>query len=356
MTMSVWFSLLWRNRFAVSLRCLPLTFAVSIASVANSILRLISEAIYKRRAEATRIEAPVFVIGHWRTGTTLLHELLVKDRRFGFPNTYQCVVPHHFLATDWIFTRWFNWLLPNTRPMDNMPMGFERPQEDEFALMSLGVGSPYLEWAFPNRGEHFDEYLTIRDLDAAEQAVWKREFLWFLRRLALKLGRRFVLKSPTHTARVATLLEMFPDARFVHIVRNPLVVVPSTIRTWNRMTDGVSLQVRRDSVTLDRVLDVFELMYRCFDEDRDKIPAGQLHEIRYEDLVADPVGELETIYEKLDLFDFGPARKAIEQHLEETKDYQPNRWDSADEVSAQIAERCASYMHRYGYDVNPCHA
>ena len=43
------------------------------------------------------LPAPVFVIGHWRAGTTLLHELLVRDPRHTYPNTYDCFGPNHFL-------------------------------------------------------------------------------------------------------------------------------------------------------------------------------------------------------------------------------------------------------------------
>ena len=38
--------------------------------------------------------------------------------------------------------------------------------------------------------------------------------------------KRIVLKSPAHTARVRVLLELFPKARFVHIIRDPVVHLP----------------------------------------------------------------------------------------------------------------------------------
>src|SRR5687768_18104609 len=43
---------------------------------------------------------------------------------------------------------------------------------------------------------------------------------------------RSILKSPPHTCRVPTLLRLFPDARFVHIVRDPYAVYPSTLHLW----------------------------------------------------------------------------------------------------------------------------
>ena len=214
MTPGVWFPLLVRNRFAVSLQRIPMAISISLATWLNLLFFLVSEAIYGRRARALKLrQPPLFVIGHWRTGTTLLHELLVQDRRFIYATTFDCMAPTHFLLTAGFFTRWFDWLLPKTRPMDDMPVGFDRPQEDEFALMNLGVGSPYLHWAFPNRRAHM-EYLALDTLTDQQRERWKGGFDWFMRRQALKdPAARIVVKSPPHTARVRQILELYPDRR-----------------------------------------------------------------------------------------------------------------------------------------------
>ncbi|MDX1947023.1 MAG: sulfotransferase [Pirellulaceae bacterium] len=350
MTAGVWFPLLWRNRFAVSPSRWAMAVIISPISVINSTLRGMSELLYRRKAEALTIEhPPLFVIGHWRTGTTWLHELLVKDERMSFPTTYHCMVPHHFLLTERVLSGPMNWLMPSKRPMDEMPVGMSRPQEDEFALMNLGVKTPYLEWAFPNRHERFDEYLTLQPLSAAEREKWKHEFDWFVRRLTLNSPKRLVVKSPTHTARVATLLEIYPQARFVHVVRNPLDTIPSTIRTWTRMTDAMSLQYRKDPISPDRILDVFNLMYDQFEQDRALIPADRFYEVRYEDLVANPLAELEKIYQQLDLGDFAPARPPIEAYLASIAGYKKNEHRVPDELKQKIITRCKAYIERYGY-------
>ena len=63
----------------------------------------------------------MFILGHWRSGTTLLHYLLAQDaERFSFANTYQVVNPYTFLCTEETNTRRFARLVPSTRPMDNM--------------------------------------------------------------------------------------------------------------------------------------------------------------------------------------------------------------------------------------------
>jgi omega-hydroxy-beta-dihydromenaquinone-9 sulfotransferase len=352
MTPGVWFRLLAANRFAVSPTRIPMAIAISLVTWINLVLAWISEAIYGGRARRTPLEhPPLFVIGHWRTGTTLLHELLVQDGRFIYPTTYDCMAPRHFLLSAGFISRWLGWLLPKTRPMDDMAFGFERPQEDEFALMNLGVGSPYLEWAFPNRGVH-TEFLTLQDLSAEQRKRWLWGMDWFMRRLNLKdTSARIVVKSPPHTARVKTILELYPDARFVHIVRDPRVVIPSAIRTWTRMTDAVSLQIRGEQSLEDHVFDMFELMYDRFKQDRALIPDANFFELRYEDLVADPLPRLEEIYQRLNLGDFAMARPAVAKYLEGVRNYKTNKYELEEGLATKIRARCGDYVRRYGYEM-----
>jgi hypothetical protein len=215
--------------------------------------------------------------------------------------------------------------------------------------MNMGLGSPYLEWAFPNRGWLYDDYLTLRQLSPGDRRRWKDLFDWFVRRLTLFNSKRLVLKSPAHTARVSTLLELYPESSFIHVVRNPLDSIPSTVRTWTRMTDAMSLQVRRDPVSADRVLDVFERMYDQFERDRPLVPAARFAEVRYEDLVAAPLATLEGIYRQLDLGDFAPARPAVQEYLASITGYRRNIYCVPDDLKAKILSRCRPYMARYGY-------
>jgi hypothetical protein len=353
MTPGVWFKMLAANRFAVSPTRIPMALAISVVTWLNLLLWGISEAVYGGRAGRTSLaNPPLFVLGHWRTGTTLLHELFVQDERFIFPTTYDCMAPRHFLLSAGFVSRWLNWLLPKKRPMDDMAVGFDRPQEDEFALMNLGVGSPYLEWAFPNRGFH-TEFLTLEDLPAEKRKCWLWGMDWFMRRLNLKdTAARIVVKSPGHTARVKMILELYPDARFVHIVRDPRVVIPSAIRTWARMTDAVSLQIRGGYSLEDHIFDMFELMYDRFERERALIPPSNVYELRYEDLVANPLPQLEAIYQRLNLGDFETARPDVTKYLEGVKDYRTNKYELEQRLAEKVRQRCGDYLRRYGYEAS----
>jgi hypothetical protein len=142
---------------------------------------------------------------------------------------------------------------------------------------------------------------------------------------------------------------MFPDARFVHIVRNPYVIFPSTVKLWKRMYRYHGLQAPRFAGLEEHVFNTFNRMYEVFEEDRRHVPAGQFCEVRYEELVKDPVGQMRAVYERLGLGDFEVVRPAIEGYVERTKDYKTNRHELPSEMREQITRRWAAFIERYGY-------
>jgi omega-hydroxy-beta-dihydromenaquinone-9 sulfotransferase len=347
-----WLRLLVRNHCAVHPRYFHVAFIITLVSLCHTALRLIQDAWLAGRAEHVRPRSgPLFIVGHWRTGTTLLHELLILDPRHTFPNTYQCLAPHHFLLTERLFTRLFRWALPSHRPMDNMPAGWERPQEDEFALCMLGQPSPYLTIAFPNNPPQDQEAFDLTGLSPSALSSWKRAFLQFLGRLTLNDPRRLVLKSPTHSCRIPILLELFPDARFVHIVRNPYAVFPSTVNLWKTLYASHGLQVPTFAGLEEYVYSTFTHLYDRIEEAKRVLPPGHFHEMRYEELLADPPGQLRRMYECLELGDFEPARPAVENYLKEQAGYQTNRFKPLPaRVEAEITRRWGEVIRRYGYE------
>ena len=119
--------LLARNQFRVHLFRWGMVFTVLMCGVINSVLSILQRCLHGRKIAATSIETPpVFIVGHWRSGTTYLHELLVRDKRFAYASTYDCFAPHHFVITSWLLPKLFWFLLPEKRPMDNMQIGFDR--------------------------------------------------------------------------------------------------------------------------------------------------------------------------------------------------------------------------------------
>jgi hypothetical protein len=346
-----WVRLLARNRFAVQPRYWYVAAIVSVVSMAHSVLRFLQEAWYGDRLDRTLIrQAPIFIIGHWRTGTTLLHELLILDERHNYPNTYQCLEPNHFLLTERLITRAMPFLMPSRRPMDNMEAGWDRPQEDEFALCMMGQPSPYLTIAFPNHPPMDQGALDLEGLTRRERKNWCAAFLGFLRRLTFKDPRRLVLKSPTHTARIRTLLELFPDARFVHIVRNPYVVFPSTVNLWKSLYQIHGLQKPTFAGLEEHVFATFTRLYERLEEGRRLVAPARFYEVRYEDLVRDPEGRMRALYEHLNLGEFDRVLPRLRGYLAAHQGYKTNPYPRLDpELQAKIGQRWGAVIRRYGY-------
>ncbi len=350
MNASAWYGLLWRNRFAVSPSRWAMVFAVCVFSVFNSLMWLVQMLIYGRRIAQTEIkDDPLFIIGHWRSGTTMLHELLVLDRRHTYADTYACFAPNHFLVTRFLIPWWLKYLMPSRRPMDNMPVGWDYPQEDEFALCSMGIPSPYLKFAFPNHAPACQEYLDLRGVSPEARARWKRGLLWFLKCITLRNPKRIVLKSPPHTSRIEVLLELFPNARFVHIVRDPYAVFPSTIKTWKRFYDDHGAQVPKFEGLEEHVLASFERMYEVLEESRQLVDPSRFCEVRYEDLVKDPVSQIRELYDKLGLGGFEDVLPALEAYAARTAGYKTSRYDLPPETRDAITRRWDAFIRKYGY-------
>jgi len=347
-----WAKMLARGRFDITLNCLPNIFTVTIWAPFNSLLYIVSEIMYGAKANRHKIEpAPIFVLGHWRSGTTFLHDLLACDPAHGYPTTYQCFFPNHFLLTGGAVRRWFNVFLPKRRPMDNVPVGVDRPQEDEFAFANLGMGTHYVTLAWPRHGPQDMDYLDLVNLSEEERSSWERDFMWFIRRLSFKQKKRLVVKSPAHTARIRTLVKLFPDARFIHISRNPLAIYPSTVKLWKALdsVQGLHNPAQDDPWMEEFVFSVFDTVFKRYEEDRKLIPDGHLAEITYEDLAADPKAVMRDVYCRLDLGDIARAEARMDAYLVGQGEYQPNVFDLSKDLHAKILKRWGGYIKRFGY-------
>ncbi len=350
MSFRAWWRLLKANHFDISWSRLPMALAVTLFSLNNSLLGFFQSLLYGRKIAAARVtDGPLFVIGHYRSGTTLLQELLCSDPRHTYPTTYECFAPHHFLLTERWFSWWLNLALPSQRLADRMLQGTDRPQEDEAAMCCLGLPSRYHRFAFPNRdlGNSASPDLDKQPTETVSQ--WKCAFKLFLQSITLRRPLRIVLKSPQHTCRVKHLAELFPDARFVYIIRDPEIVFPSTVRLWKVIHESQALQVPNHEGLEELVLKEFNEMHRLVDRDRRRLDPSRFCQVRYEDLVADPMGQLDRIYQQLELGDFQTAKESVQAYLDLTSQYKTNRYNVNDSQRKAIATHWGDFMEQHGY-------
>ena len=346
-----WWRLLRENGFAVDAVYWHRAAVITALSAVNAVHRWRERRFDAAIAATPLAEPPLFVLGHWRSGTTHLHNLFAQDTiHFAYANTYQVINPHTFLTTEALNTRLFAGLLPATRPMDNVALSFESPQEDEFAPLLMTGLSPYLGVTFPRRDDAYAPYLSFRDAPPDDVETWARAFTWFLKKLTFKYGRRLVLKSPTHTARVRLLLRLFPDARFVHIHRHPYEVFQSFRHYYDTAMWFTYLQ-RPDLDAIDDVIvRRYTALHDALFDDVPDIPAGQFHEVRYDDLERDPVEVLRGTYQALDLGDFTAAEPAIRAYLGTVRGYEKNQFPPLEpECKARVAAEWRRSFERWGY-------
>ncbi len=368
MPVSIWLRILIRNRAAISPARIPRALRLCLYSIFNSALGVAQTLAYGSRIDrATLTRPPLFIIGHWRTGTTLLHEILTLGDDFTAPTILECSAPWHFLVSGPVLRR-LGFYLPAKRPMDDVSVTWNSPQEDEFALLNMGAKSPYETMMFPNRRHVATDFITPSGPDEIKLGQWKNVFLRFLQSVNFRAGlatqssadaKRIVLKSPPHTARLRILREMFPNAQYIHMVRNPYEVFSSTVLLWHSLYETQGMQkpcfdemAEGIPGIEDYVLEVMEVLYRDFLEQIEGMPAEQFCEVRYENLVHSPVDEVERVYRKLGLGDFRALRPKLDVFLRERQHYRINRHAISQHYRSEVYRRWRWYFDRYDYSAN----
>jgi hypothetical protein len=350
MTWGAWMSLIFRHRLRIHPIRWAMAFLITLITPFNSIMGAVQSLIYGRRIRETQLAAPpVFIVGHWRSGTTYLHELMSLDDRFGSPTTYQCFAPLHFLLTEWFMTTFLFWLVPKQRPMDNMAASWAAPQEDEFALLTLNAPTPYFRMAFPNDPPPHMELLNMQGVSPQDQSRFEAVLSHFARLITFRYGKRLLFKSPPHTGRLETLSRLFPGAKFIHITRDPYAIFSSTRKLWESLDDVQGLQRPRHEHLDEYIYDCYERMYGGFFDQRTRVDSESVVDLKYEDLVQDPVGHVQALYERLGLGDFSPVRDKLVQYAAGKKDYKTNRHELEPELKTAIRLRWSEYFDRFGY-------
>jgi hypothetical protein len=355
--LGTWLRLLARQHCAFDRALWPRVLSTTLNCAGVSVLGFLQDVLHGSAIRRTTFsEPPLFVLGHWRSGTTYLHDLLSVDERYTFPTRYDCAAPDHFLLTGGLVRRWRGGEVTSHRLMDNVRVGLNTPAEDEIGLSVLGVPSPYSDTAFPNQPMIYRKFLDLEEVAPRARAAWKRRVRRFWQGLIYKRPGRLLLKSPTHTARIKVLLEMFPTASFVHIVRNPYDVFTSTRKTLTAMWGRTSLQAPPFPGMDEFILATYVQVMDRLEADRRLVDPARFCEVRYEDLARDPLRQVQGIYAHLNLGGFERVQPALERYLATLASYQKNQHELSAEVTTQITNRWGRFIDRYGYARQPAAA
>lgn len=344
------FSLLKRNPFDVNPKTLARIVFLVQSAAWSSFFALIEKKRYESLLKTVETPRdPVFIIGHWRTGSTLLHQFLSKDPELFAPTLFQVAVPDSFLVSHAYYRPVFKGLMGKHRPMDKVKIGMDEPQEDEYAIYRLTCVSPLKDLVFPNSDRYF---LTgsRQFLPASDQIEnWTDQISGFYKKLSYKTRKRIISKNPFNSMRIPLLNELFPEARFIHIHRHPCEVIPSTIHMWDilQRQNALNKKSRRPDVT--EVAGFMDLMLTAIRTGLEKIPENRFTEIGFRELLANPQQAIRSIYQKLDLPYTPSFDQQIKEFLPEVNRFKKNEFKPAPEEIDSIRKLLHDHMEHYHY-------
>ncbi|MEM0897875.1 MAG: sulfotransferase [Verrucomicrobiota bacterium] len=340
---------LYRENAPFDRRC---TLSKAIAKLALPLRRPFVSAEHRKHHEAILAheltEPPVFIIGHWRSGTTFLHNVLSRDERFGSISFAQSAMPWDFLGRFQIGKTLIGLILPETRGMDNVKVGPDEPQEEEIGLGLMQRLSFFNAFYFPREARrHFREAVLLDGVNDRDCEEFERQYTYLVQKVSYANGgKRILFKNPASTARLEMLARLFPGARFIHIVRNPVEVYASTLKLWSRMLDGFSWQDFSGFDADAHTREFYPALMQAFLEQRERLPTSQVIDVRYDELKASPLATIEGIYRGLELDFTEEARSRIGRYLDSLADYTPNQHETDGRLEASLREDWKDVLER----------
>jgi hypothetical protein len=350
-----WVRLLKESK-GIDKQFIPRILAVSFLTAMTAPLRLYEELRYGKLVDQAEIHpSPIFIIGHWRSGTTHLHNLLSKDRNLGYISTYQAMAPGFFMAGCKIIKPLLGriaHIVHPTRIIDNVPLKLDAPQEEDFAIANLSPHSFLHIFTFPRKADYyFKRYALFDGVTEETKEEWKLVYLNVLRQASLSSNsNRLVLKSPSSSGKIPAVLELFPDAKFIHVYRNPYRVFLSMLWVYQSVLPRAQVQWI-DWYEIERkVLSFYSQLMNKFLKDRKLIPHGNLVEVKFEDLETAPIDQLRGIYERLSLPGYVQAEPAFKSYLASIASYRKNEYELTAEAITKVNHNWGFALDAWGYE------
>ena len=341
--------LLTRNQISLTLKSTGRILFLLQSSCWSSLFSRIEQIRYGQLLKNSPVpKDPIFIIGHWRTGSTFLHQLMNRDPNLTTPTLYQVALPDHFLTSYHFYKHIFAAFVGKSRPMDNVKIGIDEPQEDEYAMYRLTTFSPLEKLVFPPAREYFlANTAFLPDNDKLQG--WTSSLASFYRKILYNTGKQIVSKNPFNSLRIPLLAELFPEARFIHIVRHPYDVVPSTKHLWAVVQKQNILNKNRYTPHTKEISIVLNNMMTTIHRDCKKLSGNRIAVIRYEDLEKDPKGSLRDLYAHFDLSFTVKFENNLDQFISEISRYKKNIYSITEEEKKVIRDIMFSHIERYQY-------
>lgn len=313
----------------------------------------------------TQVHKPVFVVGHARSGTTYLHRMLANDPRFSYVLLWEMFFPS--LLEKKVLRAVLRWderlggrLRRRIDALDERlfsksqgvhESGLFAPEEDEF-LLTLSCASGFWVVQFPYVDELDFYYVDDRWPDAKRRRVMQFYKECVRRQLVLNgPGLMHLSKAPIHCGRVESLIETFPDARFVVPVRNPYETIPSFLKL---MEFAWSARKRSQKHMRESFRSFVESSYHYYQHPLDVLeahPEVPSAIVDYRDLVTNPAGTMLRVYDELEIDMVAAQEKALSD--EKGREYRSGHNYSLEEFGLEpgdIRRHLAPLFDRFGWE------
>jgi omega-hydroxy-beta-dihydromenaquinone-9 sulfotransferase len=347
-----WIKVLVLNKFQVGFKYIPRALLVTVVTLVLSPFVIIEKILFNGKIKKAKIVSPVFIIGHMRSGTTFLHLLLSQDNRFAFPTTSETIFPWIFFTLDKLIRSFTKYVLPEKRPMDNMDFKEENPQEEEFAIANLCPYSPNIGAYFPKNLEKFyRNYSLFENVDEKIINKWKSTYSYYLKKITLKnKGKRILSKSLVNSGRIKQLLEMFPDAKFISIHRNPYNVFLSTKKLYKKLIfKNMSFQEINDNELESGILTLAEIGYKRYLEVKKLLNKNNLIEVKYESFVKSPLKHIKKIYKELNISGYDKVEPCFKALLNDYQNYKADSYIIDPVLKNRIYKKLKIIFDNFGY-------
>jgi hypothetical protein len=346
--------LLSQNNFKIDPIGYPRIIYSIFLSFAMSPLRLFEKFKFDNKINNTEIKKdPIFIVGHWRTGSTYLHNLLSQDDQFRFPSTYQTVTPALFLSFEKIIKPIVKGSLPEKRPQDDVDLDADYPNEEEYALGAISPFSFYNGWCFPKNMNFYNDFVDMRNLSDKTINEFKKIYMFYMKKLTYYYqGKQLVVKNPSNTSRIKILLDMFPNAKFIHIYRNPYHVYLSMKRNIEKEMILYTIQNPPDWNIFEKsMVDMYNRMFEKYFEEKKLIPKGNLIEVKYEDFLVNPVTEMEKIYNEIKIPGFEKSKNKFEKYVGSQSKIKLSKYSIDDDLKNRIYDFYKDTIDMWNYSI-----
>jgi len=352
-----WIRLLHENHWQIARDKWGQFFYMFLTALALTPFTLLEKLLYTLPVRGHRLKKdPVFIIGHWRSGTTYLQNLMSRDPQFAWFDPLNTALFNNSLVLGKICAPIVRHSLRGARPMDNVKYAMDLPMEDVFALNLISPHSIIHLLAFPKNYQFYISKAFIDEQPPLARNSWERAMEYVVRKVSYrKKNKQLLMKSPDHTCHIPALRNLFPRAKYINIHRNPYVTIMSTIHMFIKQTELLRLtdwpEGDLEELLEDAITDLFARMYQklfAMQQNGD-FDEGTFVEIAYEELEADPIRCLSRIYTTLGIPNYGEALPHFQAYVDGQKNYVKNKFQISPRLRDKINDKLGFYFEHYGY-------